>query len=68
MSATKSGTDRATGTRFPGCAVYSTAHQGGLSHVTDLYFYYESFSADGNKVPCSNKISILCQISERWKH
>lgn len=26
--------------------------------VTDLYIYYESFSVDGNKVPCSNKISM----------
>lgn len=50
---------------FAGCAVCNNTAC--WMYVHHRFVYYDSFSADGSKVPCSNKISILCQISGRWK-
>lgn len=67
VSITESCTDKAVR-----CRSWQVVQSTSLPHVwgnlfTDLYIYYGSFLATGNKVPYSNKIRILCQISKRWK-
>lgn len=43
------------------CTAQGFQIQGGILHVVntvDLHFYYDSCLASGNKMSCSNKISI----------